>query len=400
MPEGATTPESLTLTLPAGVRVRAIGLTAGYTKETASRDLFTGNRRIETVVIRHGDERWEGALDVEDRALQDIPVDGGGGEWIVELREWVEGDRPDWREMAVSELRVLGELGDAQPTKALAPSEDLLRERAEQVLGRYHRDLGAEATAFERRALGALAMPPVVVGLHDDPSVPLTLPGGRCHAVVVHATRRVPGSDTVVLGLGEASAPDTWDRYGAGDAAGTAVFGLDPVICPASDLAVSLTLVDAVGVHATIAVFAQDVDPEAMDGEASLLPLGEELPPAPTMARREGRRLTRLFLTADVFGREPGEEQRVYAKGVEERAYCYFELANPAAEATTLTLGWENEAGESRREPTEITVPAQRRFVHYRYTTLASRRPGSYRCVVRDAEGEELGNAPFRLLAP
>ncbi|MEM1413456.1 MAG: discoidin domain-containing protein [Myxococcota bacterium] len=324
MAEGATAPETLTLTLPEGVKVHAIGLTAGYTKTTPTRDLFTANRRIEEVVVRHGDRTWEATLLTDDREIQDVEVEGGGGEWVIELRSWVDGERPDWREMVVSELRVLGELGEAPATTNLPPDASALRDRASEVIRRYHRDLGPDAMAPERRALGEAPREVFTVGLHDFPSVPITLPDGGCWAVVVDLARRVNGEDEPGLGLGEGSAPEVWDLYAKGQAGGTAVFGLEPVLCARSgDLRRELAVADSDGIQATVAIFAQTVDPEALeDDDAGLLPLGEEPPPPPTLAAREGLRLTALRLTADVFGREPGEPQQVYMKGVEERAHC------------------------------------------------------------------------------
>ena len=95
--------------VPDDATVTAIALTAGFTKQTEDRDLFTGNHRVARVRIsRQGEELTTHALDTESRALQSIPVEGGGGAWRVEVLETRPGERDDWREVCISELRVMG----------------------------------------------------------------------------------------------------------------------------------------------------------------------------------------------------------------------------------------------------------------------------------------------------
>jgi hypothetical protein len=101
--------------LPASVTVTSIELTAGFTKQTADKDLFTGNHRISRVrVTREGVEVGTYALDPESRELQSLPVAGPGGVYRIEVLEVVPGTREDWRETCVSELRILGRAADAR----------------------------------------------------------------------------------------------------------------------------------------------------------------------------------------------------------------------------------------------------------------------------------------------
>lgn len=104
--------------LPDGASVTSIGLTAGFTKVTERADLFTGNHRIARVrVTRAGETLVEHALDVGSREVQSIPVEGGGGDYRIEIVEVAPGTREGWRETCVSELRVMGRAPDARPDR-------------------------------------------------------------------------------------------------------------------------------------------------------------------------------------------------------------------------------------------------------------------------------------------
>jgi hypothetical protein len=94
--------------LPPEVQVSSIEMTAGFTK-IADSDLFTGNHRVRRVrVLRERVALGEHDLDVESRALQSLPAEGGGGVYRIEVLSTVPGSREDWREVCVSELRVMG----------------------------------------------------------------------------------------------------------------------------------------------------------------------------------------------------------------------------------------------------------------------------------------------------
>lgn len=403
MAEGDTTSQTLTLTLPEGVRVHAIGFTAGYTKIDGSRDLFTMNRRLTDIVVRHGEHSTEAILLEEDRDIQDIEIPAEdfpgehGGEWVIELRGWVQGSRADWRELAISELRILGEVGSATAREPSHPDAAAMQAFGEAQLGRYHQ---ADMTAFDARSLVGPPTLQTVSLANPLRRVPITLPSGHCYAIVVHVHRRVGGHEAPIYLFGEAATGEG-DRYEADSTPGLFMIGLDEALCAREGvIRNTLDFSDISAIEATIAVFEQGTDPQSFaDDNSADLPIGVERPAAPSVAIREGLHLTRLVIASMVEGREPLDALQVYNPDMEERAYCYFELANPSEEATQLQLSWVDDEGESRREPTTIDVPARRRFVHYRYTTLASRRPGAYACVLRDSGGVELGRGPFQVVA-
>jgi len=100
--------------IPEDASVTGIEMTVGYTKVTNERDLFVGNHRVSRVrVFRDGDEVATHALDVASRGLQSIPVEGPGGVYRIEVLEVTAGEREDWRETCISELRVMGRTAEA-----------------------------------------------------------------------------------------------------------------------------------------------------------------------------------------------------------------------------------------------------------------------------------------------
>lgn len=107
---GDLTTAWISFRVPSLSHVTAIKLTAGYTKETRTADLFTQNQRIGRVrVTRAGTVLGEFPLDPERRDLQTIPLDAAGGDFTVSFIDVHAGSRPAWREACVSEFEVWGQ---------------------------------------------------------------------------------------------------------------------------------------------------------------------------------------------------------------------------------------------------------------------------------------------------
>lgn len=99
----------ISITVPAEAQVTELRMTAGFTHLQGERDLFTGNHRVAEVrVSRDGTDLGTFPLDASSRELQRVPVSGGGGTYRVEIARVVAGERSDWREACISEMRVLG----------------------------------------------------------------------------------------------------------------------------------------------------------------------------------------------------------------------------------------------------------------------------------------------------
>lgn len=106
------------LRIPADATVTGVALTAGFTKPGGPTDLFTGNHRVRKVrVSRDGQALAELDLDVDSAQLQEFPLAGGGGVYRVEVLETVPGSRSGWREVCISELRLLGRAPSATPER-------------------------------------------------------------------------------------------------------------------------------------------------------------------------------------------------------------------------------------------------------------------------------------------
>lgn len=109
--------------VPKDAHVDRIEITAGYDKVNAQGDLFTMNHRIEKVrVKRNGAVLKEQVLDTDVRKAQSIPIGTDGGTFRIEIVETRPGSKKEWREVCVSELRVIGTPSDSsQPITAAPP---------------------------------------------------------------------------------------------------------------------------------------------------------------------------------------------------------------------------------------------------------------------------------------
>lgn len=175
MEPGASDPVVLTFVVPTNAQLQSILLTAGYTKLSRGRDLFLQNLRIRHVRVVHGAETFEADLDVEERGLQTIPVSGNGGEWRIEFTEWEPGEREDYRELCVSELRVMGRL-DADNAGALTDAQMDAEDAAlDAEVAQLEAEMAAEEAEDEAALMGdEVEGPPLGVVLAPRPDLHLT----------------------------------------------------------------------------------------------------------------------------------------------------------------------------------------------------------------------------------
>ncbi|MBS2013856.1 MAG: hypothetical protein JST00_13285 [Deltaproteobacteria bacterium] len=95
--------------VPKVTRVKRIELTVGFVKTGPKGDLFTMNHRIEKVrLTREGALVKEVTLDPDDRRMQGFDVDEAGGDFELRVLATKPGTEKSWKELVVSELRVLG----------------------------------------------------------------------------------------------------------------------------------------------------------------------------------------------------------------------------------------------------------------------------------------------------
>jgi hypothetical protein len=103
----------LAFRVPAAAHVTRIRMTAGFANIHGSEDWFTMNYRIKTVrVLRLGvdGDFARHTFDPDNRGLQDIRIDGPGGDFKIEVVDVIPGTKKNWREICVSELQVWGTL--------------------------------------------------------------------------------------------------------------------------------------------------------------------------------------------------------------------------------------------------------------------------------------------------
>lgn len=102
--------------LPADAEVTGVALIPGFARVSNGADLFTGNHRVARIrVLREGVEVGRFPVPNERPELVTIPVRGAGGVWRIELTELRAGTRSDWREVCISELRILGRAPTVAP---------------------------------------------------------------------------------------------------------------------------------------------------------------------------------------------------------------------------------------------------------------------------------------------
>lgn len=109
--------------VPADAHVDHVEIVPGYAHTSkAGVDLFLANHRIAKVRVLRAptggsplDERFvllrEAILDTSRAELQSISIDTDGGRFRIEVIETVPGSNAAWRELTVSELRVMGRAG-------------------------------------------------------------------------------------------------------------------------------------------------------------------------------------------------------------------------------------------------------------------------------------------------
>ena len=177
---GELTTSWIEVRLPPTAHVTSLAMTVGFTHVSErGADLFPGNHRVRRVRVLHdGVVATEHALDVSSRALQSVPVSGGGGVYRIEIVETEPGSRSDWREVCVSELRVMGTDPGARPGQRVprvgigalpAPQVTTPPDRA--AVSRAHRQ---RVAAFERSwiEIERLAESPRVGSAPDETAWP------------------------------------------------------------------------------------------------------------------------------------------------------------------------------------------------------------------------------------
>jgi len=109
--------------VPKDAHVDHVALSAGFDATSKSgEDLFLANHRITQVRLeRDGATVKSFPLDPSVRAPQVLRVDGPGGDYRLVVEKVVAGTKTAWKELAVSELAVLGTPGKERHDHAVLP---------------------------------------------------------------------------------------------------------------------------------------------------------------------------------------------------------------------------------------------------------------------------------------
>ena len=112
----------ISFAVPKETHVKRIDLSAGFDKSGPKGDYFTMNHRIRKVrvfALGNVEKEWDGTvgaigdftLDPNERRPQQIPIDKPGGVFVIRVLEVIPGTKKEWRELTVSEVRVMGDPG-------------------------------------------------------------------------------------------------------------------------------------------------------------------------------------------------------------------------------------------------------------------------------------------------
>jgi hypothetical protein len=135
--------------VPDDAQIDHLEMSAGFDKIGKDGDLFTMNHRIKRVrVLREGKLVREHTFDIDVRAPQSIPIRAAGGTFKIEVLETIPGSKKDWRELCVSELRVLGTPGASALAKPATPIVTI------GMLPHEYEKLTRDANAQTRKLLG------------------------------------------------------------------------------------------------------------------------------------------------------------------------------------------------------------------------------------------------------
>lgn len=109
--------------VPKDAHVDHLRLSAGFDATSkAGEDLFLANHRVAQVrVERDGQLVKSFPLDPAVRAPQVLRIDGPGGDYRIVVEKVVSGTKTAWKELALSELAVLGSPGKERHEHAILP---------------------------------------------------------------------------------------------------------------------------------------------------------------------------------------------------------------------------------------------------------------------------------------
>jgi hypothetical protein len=149
----------------------------------------------------------------------------------------------------------------------------------------------------------------------------------------------------------------------------------------------------------TAAVVETEPEPAPMpEAVVELEKKGNEfVPPTAAAGTLSGVEIKRVVFTKDVVGREPVDTATSFSQAVTPKVWMFIELANGNAEPLLLDVSWENPEGKASR-PVQLSVPNAKRWRTQSFTST-DKKPGTYRCVVKAADGTVLVDQKIEITA-
>jgi hypothetical protein len=133
--------------------------------------------------------------------------------------------------------------------------------------------------------------------------------------------------------------------------------------------------------------------PTAADTGAAGAPLE---PGAIELVETDGVGLAELVIARGVSERKPVDPGQEFSLADGPKLYAVLLVSNPAREESELTVSWKRGADGQELGGVTLEVGAQPRWRTWAYHSYF-KRPGSYSAIVRNAQGEVIGRAPFVL---
>lgn len=132
---------------------------------------------------------------------------------------------------------------------------------------------------------------------------------------------------------------------------------------------------------------ADDTD-DAAEGERA-----ERARQAPASGDEAGLRVRSITLAEKYEEGEPVGESETFSKG---RIFAVIQVENPTGAPSEIRVAWVPE-GKKGWKGMPLEIPDQARYRTVAMTWATARDPGTYKVVVRDAEGETLAEKTFRI---
>jgi hypothetical protein len=118
---------------------------------------------------------------------------------------------------------------------------------------------------------------------------------------------------------------------------------------------------------------------------------------APQIAETDGVMLNSIILARGVDKREPVEPGTQFTMGDGQKIYVILDVKNETGEDAMLTVSWKMPESDREIGKTELAVKSAKSWRTWSFTRWA-KKTGTWEAIVRDAAGEIIARAPFKIV--